>query len=60
MLKDKIPTTTDEVHDLRHGVRGSLTQPAPKLAGGEPLYSLQDPPMATPGFRTPPGQTTHE
>lgn len=46
--------------DLRHGVRGSLTQPAVPLVGGEPLYSIEDPKPASPDLQTPPGQVTHE
>jgi hypothetical protein len=60
MSKDKTPIKPDNDNDLRRGVRGSLTQPAAPLAGGDPLYALQDPPLATPSFRTPPGQATHE
>lgn len=60
MPNDKTPIKSDNDIDLRRGVRGSLTQPTPPLAGGEPIYSLQDPPLATPSFRTPPGQATHE
>jgi hypothetical protein len=60
MSKDKTPIETDNDNDLRRGVRGSLTQPATPLVGGDPLYALQDPPLATPSFRTPPGQATHE
>lgn len=46
--------------DLRHGLRGSLTQPDVPLAGGAPLYSIEDPRLATPDLETPPGQVTHE
>jgi hypothetical protein len=60
MPEDRIPTKNDSDNDLRNGVRGSLTQPTAPLAGGEPIYALQDPPLATPSFRTPPGQATHE
>ena len=46
--------------DLRKGTRGSLICPNPPLAGGEPLYALEDPPLASPDLRTPSGQVTHE
>ena len=60
MPEDKIPLKNVHDNDLRNGVRGSLTQPSAPLAGGEPLYALQDPPLASPSFRIPPGQGTHE
>ena len=60
MFGNKTPVKTDSDKDLRDGIRGSLTQPTAPLAGGDPLYALQDPPLASPSFRTPPGQTTHE
>lgn len=57
MTKEKAQTAAK---DLRHGIRGSLTQPTVPLAGGEPLYSIEDPKPATPDFETPVGQVTHE
>jgi hypothetical protein len=60
MSKRKPETKKLPKSDLRQGQRGSLTQPASPLAGGEPLYSLEDPPLATPNLRTPPGQATRE
>jgi hypothetical protein len=47
-------------NDLRHGMHGSLTASNPPLVGGVPMDALEDPPLATPDFGTPPGQTTHE
>jgi hypothetical protein len=46
--------------DLRHGQRGALVQPKTHLAGAEPLYALEDPPLASPDLATPEGQTTHQ
>lgn len=60
MFKDKTQIENSDKHDLRGGIRGSLTQLTFPLVGGEPMYSLQDPPLATPSFRIPPGQATHE
>lgn len=49
-----------KVRDLREGVRGALTPPTVPLAGGEPMYALEDPPIASPDLSAPAGQTTHQ
>jgi hypothetical protein len=41
-------------------VRGALTPPTVPLAGGEPMYALEDPPIASPDLSAPAGQTTHQ
>ena len=56
-------TTKDEKkteNDLRHGMKGSLQTPQVPLAGGEPLYGVEDPTLVGPGSATPAGQSTHE
>lgn len=45
--------------DLRHGIRGSLTQPTVPLLDGASLYAIEDPKPASPDPATPPGQVTH-
>lgn len=61
MAEDKkIDKEDEKKKDLRKGTHGSLTQPAPPLAGGGSIYGLEDSPVASPDVAVPPGQTTHE
>lgn len=60
MFKKKADANKRPKIDLRHGRRSALVQPKTPLAGAEPLYNLEDPPLASPDISTPPGQVTHE
>lgn len=59
-VADRANTESSAKNDLRRGMHGSLAVPETKIVGGEPLFSLEDPKLATPDFATPPGQVTHE
>ncbi len=60
MADDKKTEKQSPKNDLRKGARGSLTQPTPPLAGGGPIYGLDEPSIASPDNAIPAGQTTHE
>lgn len=60
MSKKKVDTNTMPRTDLRHGQRGTLVQSKTRLVGAESIYALEDPPLASPGFATAEGQTTHQ
>jgi len=58
MMDDK--KKPEENKDLRDGIQGAVIPPGTPLAGGEPLYELEDPSPVEPGSPLPEGQTTRE
>jgi hypothetical protein len=59
--RPKNPSRANRRKNMKDHPRGSLTVPENKLAGGEPIFSVDPGPnIASPDLRTPSGQTTHE